>query len=73
MNDPYRTTAADVKPSVPLRPYRVITVFWNENEDWKDQLELKLMEMHQSGYEVVSMADDGESAITVIMKLRNWT
>lgn len=73
MNDPYRTTAADVKPIPAPRPYRVVTVFWSENEDWKEQLELSLMEMHQAGYEVVSMADDGESAITVIMKLRQWT
>jgi len=69
MNDPYRT-AADVKAIIPLRPYKVVNVFWVDNDDWAEQLELKLMEMHQAGYDVVSMSDDGESAITVLMKLR---
>jgi len=70
MNDPYRT-AADVKPTIPLRPYRILTVSWEENSDWQEQLELGLMELHQQGYEAVSMTDDGISHLTVILKLRN--
>lgn len=69
MNDPYRT-AADVKPTIPLRPYKILTVSWEENEDWQEQLELGLMELHQVGYEAVNMTDDGIANLTVLLKLR---
>ncbi len=69
MNDPYRT-AADVKAIVPLRPYKILTVCWEENEDWQEQLELGLMELSQAGYDAVYMTDDGISNLTVLLKLR---
>jgi hypothetical protein len=69
MNDPYRT-AADVKPTIPLRPYKILTVSWEDNEDWQEQLELGLMELHQVGYEAVNMTDDGIANLTVLLKLR---
>lgn len=69
MNDPYRT-AADVKPTIPLRPYKILTVSWEDNEDWQEQLELGLMELHQVGYEAVNMTDDGIANLTVLLKRR---
>ncbi len=71
MNDPYRT-AADVKPTVPMRPFRILNVSWQDNEDWQEQLELGLLELHQSGYEPLTMTDGG-GCLTVLLKLRSWT
>lgn len=65
MNDPYRT-AADVKQ----RPYKILSVCWEGNQDWQEQLELGLMELHQAGYDVVSLTDDGLTNITALLKLR---
>jgi hypothetical protein len=69
MNDPYRT-AADVKQVPPPRPYKILSVCWEENQDWQEQLELGLMELHQAGYDVVSLTDDGLTNITALLKLR---
>lgn len=70
MNDPYRTAAADVKPETPMRPFKVLNVSWEENEDWKEQLELGLSELHRFGYEPVTMSEGG-GCVTVILKLRS--
>lgn len=70
MNDPYRT-AADVKQVPAPRPYKILTVCWEANSDWEEQLELGLMELHQAGYDVVTMTDDGISTITALLKLRS--
>jgi hypothetical protein len=72
MNDPYRTTAADAKPLPALRPYRILNVSWEDNEDWEEQIELGLLELYQAGYEVVTMTDGG-GCLTALLKLRQWT
>jgi hypothetical protein len=69
MNDPYRT-AADIKQIPPPRPYKILTVSWEENENWQEQLELGLMELSQAGYDAVNMTDDGIANLTVLLKLR---
>jgi len=73
MNDPYRT-AADVKQVPPPRPYKVMVLSWEDNDDWREELELKLLEWYHAGYDVHTITEDPSNCeFFILLKLRSST